>query len=174
MKFIGIMDNRKNIKPPLPVGYFGNDLKLLVAVTTAGELSKNPLHYAVELVRNTKHVVETAGEQSNSADLMVIRDPLSLTAGNTYIVSNITHMGAELMDVGWGPAVYGGVRKGVKWLTGNTQIAWYSWFKDGIAVPACLPLKSMKVFEKHLQLMITTAPTLIFEFSLSVISWIAK
>ncbi|XP_042031862.1 benzyl alcohol O-benzoyltransferase-like [Salvia splendens] len=158
MKFIGVMDNRKNIKPPLLVGYYGNVLKLLVAVTTAGELSNNPLYYAVELVRSTKHEAETACELSNSADLMVISDPLSLSVGNTYIVSNLTHLGLERMDVGWGTAVYGGVPKGSYWPTGISQVSWYLGFKDGIVVPVCLPLESMKVFEKHLQATITATP----------------
>ncbi|XP_047957780.1 benzyl alcohol O-benzoyltransferase-like [Salvia hispanica] len=158
MKFIGVMDNRKNVNPPLPVGYYGNVLKLLVAVTTAGELSKNPLHYAVELVRSTKYEAETACELSNSADLMVIRDPLSLTSGNTYTVSNLTHLGLDQMDVGWGTAAYGGVPRGCNWTSGITQAAWYLGFMDGIVVLVCLPLESMKVFEKHLQLMITTTP----------------
>ncbi|XP_047959542.1 benzyl alcohol O-benzoyltransferase-like [Salvia hispanica] len=158
MKFIGVMDNRKNIKPPLLAGYYGNVFKLLVAVTTAGELSKNPLHYAVELVRSMKHEAETTCELSNSADLMVIPDPLGLTAGNTYTVSNITHLGLERMDVGWGTAAYGGVPKGSYWPTGISQVSWYLGFMDGIVVPVSLPLKSMKVFEKHLQIMITTAP----------------
>ncbi|KAL1533750.1 benzyl alcohol O-benzoyltransferase-like [Salvia divinorum] len=158
VRFIGVMDNRKKIKPPLPVGYYGNVIALLVATTTAGELSKNPLHYAVELVRNTKHEASTDEYPGSMADLMVIKDPLSLTAGNTYIVSNLTHMGLEQMDVGWGTAGYGGVPKGSYWPTGNNQVSWYLGFMDGIVVPVCLPLESMKVFEKHLQVMMTAAP----------------
>ncbi|KAG6388798.1 hypothetical protein SASPL_150234 [Salvia splendens] len=64
MKFISVKDNRKNIYLPLQVGYYGNVLKLLVAMTTAGEFSENPLHYAVELARSTKHEAQTACELS--------------------------------------------------------------------------------------------------------------
>ncbi|XP_047961903.1 benzyl alcohol O-benzoyltransferase-like [Salvia hispanica] len=159
IRFIGIMDNRKQIKPPLPVGYYGNVLALPVAVTTAAELSKNPLHYAVELVTKAKREATTYEYLRSVASLMVMRDRPNLTETNTYMVSNMMHVNLKQMDVGWGTAAYGGMSKGILWPTVNIQVAWYCGYKDGFAVPVSLPLKSMKVFEKHLRVMMTTAPT---------------
>ncbi|KAG6390318.1 hypothetical protein SASPL_148050 [Salvia splendens] len=159
IRFIGVMDNRKQIKPPLPVGYSGNVISLPVAVTTAGELSKNPLHYTVELVTKAKREATTDKYLRSVASLMVMRDRPNVTGMNTYMVSNMMHVSLNQMDVGWGTAAYGGVAKGILWPTVNMQIAWYHGYKDGFVVPVSLPLKSMKVFEKHLRVMITTAPT---------------
>ncbi|KAL1533756.1 benzyl alcohol O-benzoyltransferase-like [Salvia divinorum] len=158
IRFIGVMDHRKQINPPLPVGYYGNVVAFPVAVTTAGELSKNPLHYAVELVRKAKHEAATSEYLRSVAGLMVMRDRPNFTMAKTYMVSNLRHVGFEQMDVGWGSAANGGMSVGTFWPTANMQVAWYLGLKDGFVVPVCLPLKSMKVFEKHLQVMIATAP----------------
>ncbi|XP_047958049.1 benzyl alcohol O-benzoyltransferase-like, partial [Salvia hispanica] len=159
IRFIGIMDNWKQIQPPLPVGYYGNVLAFPVAVTTAAELSNNPLHYAVELVTKAKRVATTYEYLRSVASLMVMRDRPNLTETNTYMVSNIMHLKIKQMDVGWGTVAYGRISKGILWLTVNMQAAWYIGYKDGFVVPVSLPLKSMKVFEKHLRVMMTTAPT---------------
>ncbi|XP_047959676.1 benzyl alcohol O-benzoyltransferase-like [Salvia hispanica] len=159
IRFSVFIDNRKLMKPQLPMGYYGNAIAFPVVVTTAGELSKNPLHYAVELVRKAKREVVTDEYLRSVAGLMVMRDRPSMTEANTYVVSNMTHVGFEQMDVGWGTAEYGGMSQGIYRPTDNIQIAWYSAFKDGFMVPVSLPLESMKVFEKHLQVMMTTAPT---------------
>ncbi|KAL1533752.1 benzyl alcohol O-benzoyltransferase-like [Salvia divinorum] len=159
IRFSVVMDNRKQINPPLPMGYYGNVISFPMAVTTTGELSKNPLQYAVELVTKAKREAATGEYLRSVAGLMVMRDRPNLTGANTYIVSNLTHMGFKQMDVGWGTAAYGGVAKGIYWATVNIQVAWYLGLKDGFMVPVCLPLESMKVFEKHLQDMTTTAPT---------------
>ncbi|XP_042035059.1 benzyl alcohol O-benzoyltransferase-like [Salvia splendens] len=158
IRFSVFIDNRKIMKPRLPIGYYGNVIVFPVVVTTAGELSKNPLHYAVELVRKAKREVVTDEYLRSVASLMVMRDRPSMTEANTYVVSNMTHVGFEQMDVGWGTAEYGGMSKGIYRPTGKIQIAWYSPFKDGFVVPVSLPLESMKVFENKLQVMMTTAP----------------
>ncbi|KAL1533754.1 benzyl alcohol O-benzoyltransferase-like [Salvia divinorum] len=159
IRFSMVVDNRKHINPPLPMGYYGNVIAFPVAITTAGELSKNTLHYAVELVMKAKREAASGEYLRSVASLMVMRDRPTLTAVNTYVVSNLMHIGLKQMDVGWGMAAYGGVSKGIYWPTVNIQVAWYSDFKDGFVVPVCLPLESMKVFEKHLQVMTTTVPT---------------
>ncbi|KAG6388795.1 hypothetical protein SASPL_150231 [Salvia splendens] len=159
IRFSVVTDNRKQINPPLPIGYYGNVIAFPVAVTTAGELSKNPLHYAVELVMKAKREAATGDYLRSVVGLMVRRDRPNSTAANTYMVSNLMHVGFKQMDVGWGPAAYGGVSKGIYWAAGNIQVAWYLGYNDGFVVPVCLPIKSIKVFEKHLQVMMTTAPT---------------
>ncbi|KAK6154103.1 hypothetical protein DH2020_013742 [Rehmannia glutinosa] len=92
---------------PLPEGYYGNALALPVAISTAEKLSKNSLHYAVELIRKTKSKV-TEEYVKSVADLMVIRGRPNLAVARTYLVSSLMHMGFEEVDFGWGKPVYGG------------------------------------------------------------------
>ncbi|XP_057807281.1 benzyl alcohol O-benzoyltransferase-like [Salvia miltiorrhiza] len=161
IRFLGVSDIRKRMKPPLPVGYYGNVIAFPAAVTTAGELSKKPLEYAVELVRKAKN--QATDEYLRSvADLMVTRDRPNFTAANTYLVSDLTHLGLELLDFGWGNAAYGGVAKAINWFP--NEVSWYMSYKNkmgevGTMVPICLSPKSMQLFVKHLQIMMTAART---------------
>ncbi|KAG6388802.1 hypothetical protein SASPL_150238 [Salvia splendens] len=123
-----------------------------------GKLSENPLHYAVELVWKAKRETATGEYLRSVAGLMVMRDLPNLVAVNTYMVTNLTHVGFKEMDVGCGVAAYGGAPKGIYWPTDNVRAATYVGFKDGFVVLVSLPLESMEVFEKHLRVTMTTAP----------------
>ncbi|KAH6806436.1 hypothetical protein C2S51_031267 [Perilla frutescens var. frutescens] len=88
-KFIFVVDIRKRMKPPLPMGYYGNGVIYSMAVTTAEKLSKNPLHYAVELMRKVKH----EATELSVTNVMKMIDQPSLRAGMIYAVSDLTHGG---------------------------------------------------------------------------------
>ncbi|XP_057807283.1 benzyl alcohol O-benzoyltransferase-like [Salvia miltiorrhiza] len=152
VRFSCVVNLRKRMKPPLPVGYYGNVIAAPLAVTTAEEISKKPLQFAVELVRKAKE--EATDEYLRSLiDLMVMRGRPIYAPRNNYMVSDLTHGGFEQVDVGWGTAAYGGISIGVSGAT------WYIPFKNGIVVPVSLPLKSMQVFHKQLQMMMAAART---------------
>ncbi|XP_057806869.1 benzyl alcohol O-benzoyltransferase-like [Salvia miltiorrhiza] len=164
VRFLGVVDMRKRMNPPLPLGYYGNALAALPAVTTAEELSKKPLHLAVELVRKAKE--EATEEYLRSvADLMVMRGrppsgPILTKIGpgaNYYMVSDFTHGGFKQVDLGWGAAAYGGIAIGVD--CPFYQTTWYVSFNNVIVVPVCLPLKALQIFEKQLQMMMMAART---------------
>ena len=57
VRIICIVDARSKFNPPLPTGYYGNGFAFPVAVTTAEKLGKNPLSYALELVKKAKNEV---------------------------------------------------------------------------------------------------------------------
>ena len=94
----------------LPPGYYGNVFVTPTSITKAGMLCKNPLEFAIRLVKKAK--VEMSQDYIKSvADLMVIKGrPLFTQLGN-YIVSDVTRAGFEEVDFGWGKPVYGGVAR---------------------------------------------------------------
>nr|UQZ10112.1 BAHD104 [Lavandula angustifolia] len=160
--FVNTVNIRNKMKPPLPVGYYGNGIVFPAVVTTAKKLSENPFQYAVELVMKGKY--EATDDYVRSvADLMVMRDRPSVGAGmNYYIVSDTSTAGFEEVEVGWGKPVYGGVAKGtIDWIGVN----WYIPFKNkkgeqGKIVTVCLPLNAMEEFAKQFRMMISAARTL--------------
>ncbi|KAH7571549.1 hypothetical protein ACOSP7_014206 [Xanthoceras sorbifolium] len=153
MRVICIVNARAKFNPPLPSGYYGNAFAFPVALTTAEKLSKNPLGYALELVRNAKAEV-TEEYMKSVADMMVIKDRPHFTVVRSYLVSDVTRAGFGEVDFGWGKAVYGGPAKGgVGAIPGVASF--YIPFKnkkgeDGIVVPVCLPAPAMLRFVKEL------------------------
>ncbi|KAK9068505.1 hypothetical protein SSX86_012619 [Deinandra increscens subsp. villosa] len=138
--------------PPLPVGYYGNVVAFLAAISTARDLSDKPLGYALELVMKAKYDV-TKGYIRSVADLMAIKGWLHLTDVRAYAVSDLTRTGFNAVDFGWGKGVYGGAaRGGVGILPGLTSfyvLYTNSKGESGIVVPICLPRGVMDRFVKE-------------------------
>ncbi|KAL0463040.1 UNVERIFIED_CONTAM: Benzyl alcohol O-benzoyltransferase [Sesamum latifolium] len=157
VRIIIVVNGRRLFNPPLPAGYYGNAFVIPVAVSAAGNLCKQPLDFALELVMKTKSEV-TEDYIKSVADLMVIRGRPHFAVVRTYIVSDVTHSGLDDIDYGWGTAVYGGPAKGgVGVIPGLTSF--YIPFKNdkgerGIVVPICLPANAMEVFVKEFQKMV--------------------
>jgi len=132
----------------IPVGYYGNAFAVPVAMSTAGELSMNPLSYAVELVRKAKNQVDIEYMRS-TADLIVLRRGQSppITAG-MFSLSDTTRAKFDDLDFGWGKQVYGGPAEAVgvpsiPWLTSFLLASKNANGEDGIVVPMCLPGPAM-------------------------------
>ncbi|CAN1132383.1 Benzyl alcohol O-benzoyltransferase [Linum perenne] len=100
----------KLANPPLPEGYYGNTQVFPAAVAPAGELCRNPLGFALNLLREAKSKV-TEEYIKSVADLMVLegrRPDISMTKC-TCILSDVSRAGFGAVDFGWGEAVYGGL-----------------------------------------------------------------
>jgi len=132
----------------IPTGYYGNAFALPAAISTAGELCRNPLSYAVELVKKAKTQVDMEFMRS-AADLFVLRRGQSapITAGMYYLTDE-TKARFDDLDFGWGKPVYGGPAEAV----GVPSLPWLASFllasknangEDGIVIPICLPGPAM-------------------------------
>ncbi|XP_021856158.1 benzyl alcohol O-benzoyltransferase-like [Spinacia oleracea] len=150
------MVNSRNIfNPPLPSGYYGNAIAYSGASSSAGKISKNPIGYALDLIKKTKAKV-TQEFMMSLADLMVIKGRPRFN--ETFVVSDITRAGFDELDYGWGPPVYGG-----NVIPGTYRISVYVPLKNwkgekGIFVPICLPRKAMKIFVKELNELLRDLP----------------
>ncbi|KAG7550988.1 Transferase [Arabidopsis thaliana x Arabidopsis arenosa] len=153
MRLIFIVNARSKLKnPPLPRGYYGNAFAFPVAITTANELTKKPLEFALRLVKEAKSSV-TEEYMRSLADLMVIKGRPSFSSDEAYLVSDVRIFAN--IDFGiWGKPVYGGIgTAGVEDLPGasfyvsiekrNGEI--------GIVVPVCMPEKAMQRFVEELE-----------------------
>jgi hypothetical protein len=161
VRIICIVNARPKFDPPLPTGYYGNAFAFPVAVTTAGKLCKNPLGYALDLVKKAKNDV-TEEYMRSLADLMVIRGRPHFTVVRSYLVSDLTRAGFGEVDFGWGMPAYGGPAKGgVGAIPGVASF--YIPFKnglgeDGIVIPICLPAPAMERFVKQLDGLLKDQP----------------
>uniref|UniRef100_A0A2P2J4P9 Transferase family protein n=1 Tax=Rhizophora mucronata TaxID=61149 RepID=A0A2P2J4P9_RHIMU len=161
MRMICIVNARNRFDPPLPTGYYGNAFAFSAAVATARNLSRNPLGYALELIRKAKRGVTKEYMQS-VADLMVIKGRPHFTVVRSYLVSDVKHAGFKDVDFGWGKPAYGGPAKGgVGAIPGVASF--YIPYKnhkgeDGIVLPICLPADAMERFDKELNKMLKERP----------------
>ncbi|XXG75462.1 hypothetical protein AAC387_Pa08g0027 [Persea americana] len=143
--------------PPLPAGYYGNAFAFPAAISAAGKLCRNPLGYALELVRRAKSEFSQEYMQS-VADLMVLKGRPHFPVVRTFVVSDVTRAGFGEADFGWGKAVYGGPAKGGTGAIPGFTV-FYVPFRQGIVVPLCLPGTAMERFAAELQTMISEQTT---------------
>ncbi|XP_048320058.1 methanol O-anthraniloyltransferase-like [Ziziphus jujuba] len=140
----------------VPVGYYGNAFAYPSAVSKAGFLCKNPLGYAVELVKKAKSIMDEEYIRS-VADLMVIRGrpPFKITKGH-LVVSDVTNAAFDKIDFGWGLPEHAGVA------TGFPLITFFMKYKvggeDGVVMPIWLPLLAVERFRQEVKKITTEAP----------------
>ncbi|KAL4595631.1 hypothetical protein ACB092_12G105900 [Castanea dentata] len=152
----------EKFNPPLPIGYYGNVFAFSVALTTVGKLCKNPLGYAVELLKKTKNNV-TEEYLRSVIDLMMIKGRPHFYGVVSYVVSNVTHVRFGEVDFGWGKPFYGGPAKGevgaIPGVSGFYIPIKNSKGENGIVVPISLPVQAMERFENQLDILLPKGPT---------------
>ncbi|KDP39575.1 hypothetical protein JCGZ_02595 [Jatropha curcas] len=146
-----LLNNAGKFNPPLlPEGYYGNGFVLSTAVATAGEISKNPIGYGLELIRKAK--MEFDREYIKSvADLLVIKGRPHIAVEGAYVVSDVRHTGFKEVDFGWGKAIYGGPAKAIPILASFYVPFERKKGENGILIPICLPAQAMERFVKELK-----------------------
>ncbi|KAK4764409.1 hypothetical protein SAY87_013847 [Trapa incisa] len=154
MRFLTLVNARSRFNPPLPTGYYGNAFAFPAAVARAGKLCRNPLGYALELVRKVKMLMNEEYLQS-VADLMVAKRRSGFGPIGSFLVSHLTRAGFDKVDFGWGKPVYGGTAGGAEGPLPGT-ITFYlrgrnPQGEEGIVVPICLPAPVMERFEQALE-----------------------
>ncbi|XP_020081482.1 benzyl alcohol O-benzoyltransferase-like [Ananas comosus] len=104
----GKRNNAQGRSPVLPHGFYGNAFVFTVASSTAGELCRKPFSYALELVAAAKARSAADDHLQSVADLMVLKGRPRFATARTYLVSDLTKMGLDELDFGWGTVVYAG------------------------------------------------------------------
>ncbi|GJN32250.1 hypothetical protein PR202_gb20741 [Eleusine coracana subsp. coracana] len=137
----------------IPRGYYGNALAFPVAISTAGELCRNPVGYAVELVKKAKAQVDMEYMKS-VADHLVLHGRPHFTVARSLLFSELTKTGFGDLDFGWGRPVYGGpalLDPGViPGLISFILPCTTAKGVDGVIVPMCLPASAMDRFMQEL------------------------
>ncbi|KAL0423361.1 UNVERIFIED_CONTAM: Benzyl alcohol O-benzoyltransferase [Sesamum radiatum] len=158
VRILCFVNGRRLFNPPLPAGYYGNVVASPLAISTAENLCKQPLHFALELVMKAKSKV-TEDYIKSVANLMVIKGRPHFAADvQTYIVSDVTHLGSDSLDYGWGTPVFGVPAKGgvgvIPGLLSFNIPFTNNKGEKGKLVPICLPENAMEVFAKELETMV--------------------
>ncbi|XP_002524020.3 benzyl alcohol O-benzoyltransferase-like [Ricinus communis] len=158
MKMIFANNVRNKFDPPLvPKGYYGNGFVLSTAVTTAEKLLKEPVSYAIELIKKAK--ADTTREYVQSvADTLLIKGRPHFTTEEAYFMSDVRHMGFREVDFGWGRATYAGPINSTP-----MQCSYYLPFENekreiGFMLPICLPAQAMERFAKELKILLQDKP----------------
>ncbi|KAL5223652.1 hypothetical protein ABZP36_010291 [Zizania latifolia] len=154
MRMIFVVNARgRKIGAVIPEGYYGNALAFPASIATAGDLCANPVSYAVQLVKKAKGEVNVEYMRS-VADFMVQRGRPHFTAVRAFLMSDMTKIGFDNVDFGWGKPVYGGPTKG-----GIGAIPGVISFllrcknakeEDGTVVPMFLPGPAMDRFAEEM------------------------
>ncbi|CAI9755549.1 unnamed protein product [Fraxinus pennsylvanica] len=135
----------------IPTRYYGNAFTLPAAVSTAGILYASPLSYAVDLIHKAKAQLSEEYIKS-AADLMVIKKRPKNTTNWNLIFSDITRIGFDKVDFGWGNPEHGGI----PFTTSNTSVCmnFKNWKgEDGVVVSICLPPLAVRKFKYELKKM---------------------
>ncbi|XP_050221521.1 benzyl alcohol O-benzoyltransferase-like [Mercurialis annua] len=157
MRMIFPNNARNKFSPELiPKGYYGVGFMFSTAVSTAEELVKNSIGYALELIRKAKADMTKEYVQS-AADTLVIKGRPCFPVDGTYIISDVRHLGWRDVDFGWGKALYGGPAKAFP-----VMVSYFVAFENekdesGFVVPVCLPAQVMERFARELQNLLQAA-----------------
>ncbi|XP_019155857.1 PREDICTED: methanol O-anthraniloyltransferase-like [Ipomoea nil] len=147
-------------------GYYGNAVVFPAAVAKAGRLLScdSPLEYVVKLIEKAKSRVCEDYVRSEVKFLDSKGRPPLLRSRSSIIVTDLSRIGFDEMDFGWGKPVYGGTMDGGGSATAITHARYRnSDGQDGVLVPVFLPAAAMKRFEEEMNKFIALEPSEVIE-----------
>lgn len=133
-------------------GYYGNAIMMLSAATTAKRLCDNPITYAIDLIREAKNKVSTDYVKS-VLDFLVINGRPRMSVMRNVLVSDISRIGLEKIDFGWGDAIYAGAATAAYGATFLERPKGSSSTERSVLVPVSLPHISMLIFKRQIKKM---------------------
>ncbi|KAF8413784.1 hypothetical protein HHK36_001777 [Tetracentron sinense] len=156
VKFAYSMNIRKQVKPALPVGYWGNGCVAMYVQLSAKELVEQPIWETAELIKKSKR--NTTDEYVRSfIDFQELNYAEGITAGKG--VSGFTdwrHLGHSTVDFGWGGPVT--VLPLSRNLLGSVEPCFFLPYssanegkKDGFKVLVSLPEAAMPAFRVEME-----------------------
>ncbi|KAL0536511.1 hypothetical protein IC582_025460 [Cucumis melo] len=150
VRFLCVMNLRSKID--IPLGYYGNAVVVPAVITTAAKLCGNPLGYAVDLIRKAK-AKATMEYIKSTVDLMVIKGRPYFTVVGSFMMSDLTRIGVENVDFGWGKAIFGGpTTTGARITRGLVSFCVPFMNRNGekgTALSLCLPPPAMERFRAN-------------------------
>nr|GMC72226.1 methanol O-anthraniloyltransferase [Ipomoea batatas] len=151
-------------KGPLELrhGYYGNAVVFPAAVANAGRLlcdNKLSLEYAVKLIEKAKSRVSEDYVRWEVEFMGSNGRPAFLRSRSCFVATDLSRLGFDEMDFGWGRPVYGGTMDGGGSATAITHARYRnSDGEDGVVVPVFLPAAAMKRFEAEMMKLIALEP----------------
>lgn len=142
----------------LSPGYYGNAIVMQSAISTAELLCDRPITYAIQLIREAKNKVN-ADYVKSVIDFMVANGRPRMSVLRNMLVSDISRIGMEKIDFGWGDAIYAGASiaaYGATFLERPRSSASGSTEKS-ILVPISLPHMYMLIFEREFKKMTSSS-----------------
>ncbi|XP_019150648.1 PREDICTED: methanol O-anthraniloyltransferase-like [Ipomoea nil] len=133
-------------------GYYGNAIIMLSAATTAKLLCERPITYAIELIREAKNKV-SADYVKSVLDFLVINGRPRMSVMRNILVSDISRIGLEKIDFGWGDAIYAGSATAAYGATFLERPKSNSSTERSVLVPISLPHLSMLIFKREIKKM---------------------
>ncbi|KAK9267896.1 hypothetical protein L1049_010333 [Liquidambar formosana] len=156
VKFAYSINMRKLVKPPLPVGYWGNGCVAMYVQLSAKELVEKPIWEIAELIKKSKS--NATDEYVRSfIDFQELNCGKGITAGKG--VSGFTdwrHLGHSTVDFGWGgPVTVLPLSRNLLGSVGPCFFLPYSsanvGSKDGFKVLLSLPETAMPAFRQEME-----------------------
>nr|GMC69849.1 methanol O-anthraniloyltransferase-like [Ipomoea batatas] len=151
-------------KGPLELrhGYYGNAVVFPKAAAKAGRLlcdNKLSLEYAVRLIEKAKSRVSEDYVRWEVEFMGSNGRPAFLRSRSCFVATDLSRLGFDEMDFGWGKPVYGGTMDGGASATAITHARYRnSDGEDGVVVPVFLPAAAMKRFEAEMMKLTALEP----------------
>ncbi|XP_021766406.1 benzyl alcohol O-benzoyltransferase-like [Chenopodium quinoa] len=159
IRLLFAVNARNKFNPPLAKGYYGNACAFPAVCARAGDICNNDMAYILDLIRSTKKEVNEEYMRS-IMNLMVTNDRPEFSVRQTYVVSDLRHLGFADVNFGWGKPVYGGPASNGSVPDASFFITFKNKKGDNIImVPISLPPTAMDVFVKELRGMIDIYPS---------------